>query len=92
MRWKTVSRTLAVLILAGFAGSTQAWSQTPAAPPSVAVRAGKLFDPKSGTYLTNQIVIITGERITDVGSADRLQVPAGARGAGRGTGGRGTTS
>src|ERR1700680_1772176 len=49
------------------------------APQLVAVRAGHLFDPKSGTNLVNQVVLITGDRITDVGPADRVQVPAGAR-------------
>src|SRR6266702_2350848 len=40
-------------------------------PPNqlVAVRAGKLFDPKSGNLLNNQIVLIRGERIADVGAA-----------------------
>ena len=48
-------------------------------PPTqvVAIRAGKLFDPKSGTLLNNQVVLIRGDRITDVGSA--VQIPAGAR-------------
>ena len=49
------------------------------APQLVAVRAGHLFDPKSGTNLINQVVLIKGDRITDVGPADRVQVPADAR-------------
>jgi imidazolonepropionase-like amidohydrolase len=44
-----------------------------------AVRAGKLFDPKSGTNLTNQVVLISGDKITDVGSADSVKIPAGAK-------------
>src|SRR6266852_8467360 len=44
-----------------------------------AVRAGKMFDPKSGTNLANQVVLISGDRITDVGPADRVKPPAGAR-------------
>src|SRR5260370_1090754 len=48
-------------------------------PQVVAVRAGRMFDPKSGTNLTNQVVLISGDRITDVGPADRVKVPAGAR-------------
>ena len=43
----------------------------------VAVRAGRLFDARSGTILTNQIVLIRGDRIADVGGA--VQIPAGAR-------------
>ena len=38
-----------------------------------AVRAGKMFDPKSGANLTNQVVLIAGDKITDVGPADRVE-------------------
>ena len=49
-----------------------------AAPPQgVAVKAGKLFDPKSGTNLLNQVILIKGDRITDVGPAASLQIPQG---------------
>jgi len=44
----------------------------------VAVHAGKLFDPKSGTNLSNQMIIINGDKITEVGPADRVKAPAGA--------------
>ena len=47
------------------------------APPVTVVRAGRLFDPRSGTLLTNQTIVIRGDRIVDVGSAP--QIPAGAR-------------
>src|SRR5258706_5237373 len=38
-------------------------------PPAqvVAVRARRLFDSRSGAMLVNQIVLIKGDRITDVG-------------------------
>ena len=51
------------------------------APPAegVAIRAGRLFDPKSGTNLANQVIVIKGDRITDVGPADKVQIPQGAR-------------
>jgi imidazolonepropionase-like amidohydrolase len=50
-------------------------------PPAegVAIRAGRLFDPKSGTNLTGQVILIRGDRITDVGPAARVQIPPGAR-------------
>ena len=44
-----------------------------------AVRAGKMFDPKSGTNLANQVVLISGDKITDAGPADRVKIPAGAK-------------
>jgi imidazolonepropionase-like amidohydrolase len=43
----------------------------------VAIRAGKLFDAKSGNLLNNQVILIRGDRIADVGSA--VQIPGGAR-------------
>src|SRR4029077_14095731 len=50
-------------------------------PPAqgVAIRAGRLFDPKSGANLPNQVIVIKGDRIADVGPADRVQIPQGAR-------------
>jgi imidazolonepropionase-like amidohydrolase len=47
------------------------------ATQEVAIRAGRLFDARSGTLRTNQIVLIRGERITDVGPS--VQIPPGAR-------------
>ena len=50
------------------------------APPGVtAVRAGRLFDSETGRMLTNQVIVITGERITAVGPEAQVKVPAGAR-------------
>jgi imidazolonepropionase-like amidohydrolase len=51
------------------------------APPAqgVAIRAGRLFDPKTGTNLQNQVIVIKGDRITDVGPMDRVQISQGAR-------------
>src|SRR6266853_3623713 len=43
----------------------------------VAIRAGRLFDARSGTLVNNQVILIRGERITDVGP--NLAIPAGAR-------------
>src|SRR6266700_3551839 len=50
----------------------------PPPPEGVAIRAGRLFDPKTGANLTNQVIVIQGDRITDVGPADRVKIPAGA--------------
>src|ERR1017187_8602714 len=51
----------------------------PPPPEGIAVRAGRLFDARSGTNLTNQVILIQGDRITDVGPADRVRIPQGAR-------------
>ena len=53
-------------------------AQTPSSE-TVVVRAGRLFDAKAGTNLVDQIVVIRGDRITDVGPASRVRPPSGAR-------------
>jgi imidazolonepropionase-like amidohydrolase len=69
-------KCLVTLIIALFVLATPLWAQTPQA---VAVRAGHLFDSKTGQMLANQVVLINGERITEIGAADRVQIPSGAR-------------
>ena len=49
-----------------------------AGPSVVAVRAGHLFDSKAGKMLTDQVVLLSGERITEVGPAAQVKIPAGA--------------
>ncbi len=41
------------------------------------MRAGKLFDAKSGQMLTKQVVLLNGDRITDAGPEGKVQIPAG---------------
>jgi imidazolonepropionase-like amidohydrolase len=44
----------------------------------IAIRAGRLFDGKSENLLNNQVVLIEGERITEVGAAASVKIPSGA--------------
>src|SRR5262249_8767906 len=46
---------------------------------TVAIRAGQLFDSKAGTMATRQIVVLQGERITEVGPEAQVKIPAGAQ-------------
>src|SRR5688572_11668166 len=55
------------------------FAQCPAPAGVTAVRAGRLFDSQSGRMLTNQVVVINGERITEVGPAAQVKIPSGAR-------------
>jgi imidazolonepropionase-like amidohydrolase len=48
-------------------------------PGTVAIRAGRLFDSVAGRLLTDQVVLITGDRIVDVGAAAQVAIPAGAQ-------------
>jgi imidazolonepropionase-like amidohydrolase len=53
-----------------------------ACPPpakTIAVRAGRLFDSVSGQMLTRQVVIVSGEKIVDVGPEAQVKIPAGAQ-------------
>ena len=53
--------------------------QCRADPGVIALRAGRLFDSKSGQLLANQVVLLEGERITEVGAAAQIKIPADAQ-------------
>jgi imidazolonepropionase-like amidohydrolase len=89
MRWQS---TLAVVSIAAAiaAAAGPSRSQEGGAAPNpalrkylapsdqvVAIRAGRMFDSKSGAMLNNQIILIKGDRIANVGSS--VDVPAAAR-------------
>src|SRR5471032_1075662 len=59
------------------AGSDGGILQCPPAPRVIAIRAGRLFDSNTGRMLTRQIVIVSGERITEVGPQGQVGIPAG---------------
>src|SRR5581483_2716551 len=48
------------------------------APHTIAIRAGRLFNSKTGQMLAKQVVVISGDRITDVGPDGQVKIPAGA--------------
>ncbi len=72
---------LAIAALTVMAAGTSAWAQSPhiITPPDqvIAVKAGHLFDPRIGDMLTNQVVLIKGDKVTDVGA--NLPIPPGAK-------------
>jgi imidazolonepropionase-like amidohydrolase len=45
---------------------------------TVAIHAGQLFDGKSDRLSSNQVIIIQGDRIAEVGPAASVKIPAGA--------------
>ena len=51
---------LSILLLAG----AVAYAQAPSADHWVAIRAGRLFDTKAEKLVSNQVVLIHGDRIT----------------------------
>src|ERR1700681_2241123 len=80
MHWQGKLAVMSAAVMSA-AASTQAWSQLPhviaPADQVTAIRAGHLFDAKSGAMLSNQVVLIKGDRVADVGA--NLQIPAGAK-------------
>src|SRR5579872_6376241 len=59
-------------------GSDGGVYKCPPAARTIAVRAGRLFDSKTGQMLTKQVVLISADRITDVGPEGQVKIPAGA--------------
>jgi imidazolonepropionase-like amidohydrolase len=78
---KHTKLALASLAAMSAAAATPALAQSPhiIAPPDqvIAVKAGHLFDSKLGEMLSNQVVLIKGDKITDVGA--NLAIPPGAK-------------
>jgi imidazolonepropionase-like amidohydrolase len=58
-------------------GSDGGVFQCPSAPGTIAIRAGRLFDSKAGRMLTKQVVLISSDRITEVGSEMDVKIPPG---------------
>jgi imidazolonepropionase-like amidohydrolase len=83
MRWQARLIAAMVVAIAGLSSTTFVRSQEGRgkflAPPTqvTAIRAGRLFDAKSGSILNNQIILIRGDRIADVGPS--VPIPSGAR-------------
>src|SRR5438105_663557 len=55
------------------------FQRPPQSAAGIAVRAGRMFDAKAGTMLTNQVILIKNDLITDVGPAGQVQIPTGAQ-------------
>jgi len=60
-------------------GSDGGVYKCPPAARTVAIRAGRLFDSTTGQMLTRRVVLITGDRITEVGAEGAVKIPTGAQ-------------
>lgn len=69
-------KTLALTFLGSLAAALPLCAQT---SHVIAILAGHLFDGKSGHVSARQILLVEGERITDVGPEDRVRIPSGAQ-------------
>jgi imidazolonepropionase-like amidohydrolase len=60
-------------------GADGGYYQCPAPPRMMAVRAGRLLDTNTGRMLTKQVILLNGDRITEVGPEGQVKIPAGAQ-------------
>ena len=68
-----------LLTLSSFCSALLLASPIIAEEQAVFVRAGRLLDVRAGQTLSNQAILIRGDRIERVGSWDEIAVPHGAR-------------
>src|SRR5206468_11482813 len=78
--FKRVATGIVLLICASGTLISQGRGGRGAAPPGTqkvtAVRAGRIVDPDTGTAAANQVILVEGDRITNVGA--NLPIPQGA--------------
>ncbi len=58
--------------------SVETCASVESAPKPLYLRAGRLFDGTGDSYRQNVVILVEGERIRAVDSADRLPIPEGA--------------
>ncbi len=58
--------------------AASAASDDASAPRRLVIKAGRLFDGTADTYRTNVLIVVEGERIKAVGTADEISLPEGA--------------
>ena len=77
-RWVLLS-AFGVLACAAALGSLGGNANAQLSGPALYVRAGKMLDVRSGKILTDQVIVIRGEKIESVAPAAQSQIPAGAK-------------
>jgi len=60
-------------------GSDGGILQCPPAARVVAIRAGRMFNSKTGQMQTKQVIVLAGERITEVGPEAQIKIPVGSQ-------------
>jgi imidazolonepropionase-like amidohydrolase len=69
--------TVSMGAAAGQSNARRVSDPLPGAGKLLAVRAGRLFDSDTAKMLTDQVVLIQGDRIREVGPAAQVKIPAG---------------
>jgi len=60
-------------------GSDGGILQCPPTARVVAIRAGRMFNSKTGQMQTKQVIVLAGERITEVGPEAQIKIPVGSQ-------------
>ncbi len=60
-------------------GSDGGIFQCPPAARTIAVRAGRMFNSKTGQMVSKQVIVVNGDRTADVGPDGQVKIPAGAQ-------------
>ena len=71
---KAVAAVLAAAVVVSWSAGSGRAQDT-----ALVLRGGTLIDATGKPPIQNSVIVITGNRITAVGSGDSVQVPAGAR-------------
>jgi len=79
--WRLWRRAIFALALAAALPGAVAAQETNSNATGVAIKAGRLLDVRSGKYLDNQIILIEGDRVKEIGPAADLatRLAAGTR-------------
>lgn len=70
MKIRALFATVVMLLLTGLSS----WGQTNAAPQKIAIRAGRVLDPETGKTSVNQIILVEGKTIKEMGAS--VAIPA----------------
>ncbi|PYV67555.1 MAG: hypothetical protein DMG97_27010, partial [Acidobacteria bacterium] len=86
--WKLIHGAMLILFLLLSLGSMPAQENEPETPPPpplpppqarvherLAIRAGRMFDGKSDTLTKQQVILVEGTRIVQVGPASAVHIP-----------------
>jgi imidazolonepropionase-like amidohydrolase len=65
-----------VLLLLFFSANGSAQQATPT-PQLIAIKAGRIFDPETGKTSANQVIVVEGKNIREIGES--VAIPAGAK-------------
>jgi len=70
-------RTLYFCVVALLVFALSSWGQTSPAPQLIAIKAGKVIDPETGKTAVDQIILVEGRKIKEIGG--NVAIPAEAK-------------